>query len=137
MAKEMMIELVEIDLGIDIKEEIMKAAKDISDETKEAANKVVAEKVAEKVQKDAAKKEKNDQKTEWTKKLEACYATMFSKIEDEDPFTSAEELLKIADTKDLTGLMLRIKNFMKKLPSEYKIKKIKRKKKTYYKLFGD
>ena len=134
MAKEIEIEVVQIDLGIDIKEEIMKASRSISSESKKVAEEIIAKQVEKKTQKEAAKKEKDTQKAEWETKLDACHGRLLAQMNEEDPLVSAEELMLIADTEDLTGLMLRIRNFMKRINSKFKLEKRKKQKKTHYAL---
>ena len=132
MAKEIEIQVINIDLGIDVKEEIMKAAKNVSQKTKDVANEIVHQQVEKEAQKEAAKREKNAHKTEWDNKLEACCKRLVEQMHEEDPLVSAEELMSIANTTDLTGLMLRIKNYLKRTDNKYQINKKKRKKKTHY-----
>ena len=134
MVKEINIEVIKIDLGIDVKEEIMKAAKNISQKTKDVADEIVHKQVEKEAQKKAIKEEKNAQKTEWDNKLEACHKRLIEQMNEEDPLVSPEELMSIAGTTELTGLMLRIRNYLKKTDVEYKLNKKKRKKQTYYEL---
>ena len=132
MAKEIKIEVISIDLGIDVKEEIMKAAKNISQKTKDVADEIVYQQVEKEAQKEATKKEKNAQKTEWDNKLETCHKRLVEQMHEDDPLVSAEELMSIANTTDLTGLMLRIRNYLKRTDSKYQINKKKKNKKTHY-----
>lgn len=133
MAKETIIEVVEIDLDIDVEKEIKKAATSISEVSKQKADEIVAERVEEKAKKDAAKKAKEEKQDQWNDKLDACHARLVQQMGEEDSLVSAEELMSIAETDDLTGLMLRIRNYMKK-NSEHKLVKRKKQKKTHYEL---
>jgi hypothetical protein len=134
MAKETIIEVVEIDLDIDVEKEIRQAASSISEASKQKADEIVAEKVEEKAKKDAIKKEKEQKQNQWNDKLDACHARLIHQMNEKDPLVSAEELMLIAETDDLTGLMLRIRNYMKRIESAYKLEKRKRQKKTHYML---
>lgn len=122
--------VVKIDLGIDIEEEIKKVGKSISKESKEAIAKIVDDAEQKQTEKQEAKKEKQREKDDWEDKIRSCVEVM--KEADSDNPVSSDKLLEITGADKLTGLILRIKNYVKKNEGEYEIEKIRKHGKNSY-----
>ena len=126
MAKEKpKIKILEIDLGVDVSKEIKDAAKGISKDVQDKINKMVEEKKA----KGPTKKAKKAKEKE---RLEACFQRLFTSFTD-DTTVDGAELLKIYEIPmNLSPLVLKIRNFLKKNKPDFSLEKTKRDGKTHY-----
>ena len=116
------IEVVKIDIDVDIEQEIRKAARNVSEDTKKAIDIIVSE-AQEKQQK---KQESIKQKQDATDRTSQCLEKLLLAT-PEKPLHS-DEIKSIMDMTNLSAIMLRLKNTLK----DGKIKKRKLNKANHY-----
>ena len=115
---------------MDIEQEIFKAAMDISEDTKKAIDNAAEEINRKQEQKIEDKLQKEQAKTEFEDNLQKCYELLDSAT-SHNPVLG-DTLLEMAGADNLSGLMLRLRNAMKKQNITKKVSKKKYIGKTAY-----
>lgn len=124
------IEIIEIDLDINIEEEIEKASKNISSETKKAIEDTITEIKEKNKEKDEKKKEKEQKNSS----LNSCIEILLESNKN-NPVPS-DKLLEMSNSDKLSPLILRISNKLKK-DGTGQVKKVKVEKNTHYYIIRD
>jgi hypothetical protein len=130
MAKEKL-KIIELDLGIDIDNTLQPMP--IRSETKQQITETI--KLA-KLEQDAINKLRTKKKHKEQKQLNTiirCYKALYDSTKNNTTI-SASELIKISETDNLSGLIIRLNNYIKKRGTHYKIKKKRIKGQTHYTL---
>lgn len=125
------LEIIELNLGID-PDEVLRPIP-IEPDTKQRITETV--KLA-KLEQDAINKLKAKKKDKEQKQLDVitrCYRILHNSAK-KNATVPAQRLLEISQTDNLSGLMTRIRNYIKKRGAHYKIKKRKVKGQTHYTL---
>ena len=114
-------DIITIDLKIDIEKEILNASRNISEDTRKAIDNLVKTSENKKREDKEQKEQKEQQKEQWSDDIKLCYK-MLEAGTQHNPVIG-ENFLKHANTDNLSGLMIRIRNYHKKLKTDKTIAK--------------
>ena len=105
------IEVVKVTLDVDLEQEIRDASKNISEDTKNAIDIVVAETKKKQEEKDQKKSEKESKQKDIDDKLEICLQKLLGASKDSP--ISSNEIKQIMEMDSLSGIMLRVRKVIK------------------------